>query len=101
MMNDPGTPKPERDTPPSPERDTSRKGREEEVINQQDGDEVTNSDSNTVVNGTSGAGQHDAEKQFKEGTFDNTVKLDGVDNETIEGSDRTGGEETGIPGTGI
>lgn len=98
-MNDPRTTKP--DVPPSPERDTSREGREEEVINQQEGNNITNSDSNTLVNSSTISEQHTGEQQFKEGTFDHSVKLDEVDQENIQGSDQTGNEESGLPGSGI
>lgn len=97
-MHDPKTTKP--DVPPTPERDTSREGREEEVINQQEGNNIINSQENTVVNAPS-ANDVTGEQQFKEGTFDHSVKLDEVNRENIDGSDRTGGEESGIPGSGI
>lgn len=98
MMNDPKT-KP--DAAPSPERDTSREGREEEVINQQEENKITNSDSSTVVNSQSSDQMNDGERQFKEGIFDHSVKLDEVQTENKEGSDQTGNEESILPGGGI
>ncbi len=99
-MNEPRDKKP--DAPPSPERDTSREGREEEVINQQDENKITNADSNAVVNSPSVSTQSGSgESQFKEGIADNTVKLDEVEEENLTGSDRTGDEESGLPGSGI
>lgn len=97
-MNDPRTSKP--DAPPSAARDTSREGREEEVINQQQGDTITNSDASIVVNGVGSTKENAGEQQFKEGTFDHSVKMD-IDKENLEGSDRTGNEESGLPGSGI
>ena len=98
-MNDPKTLTP--DNSPSPDRDTSREGREEEVINQQEGDSITNTDPKSVVNGSLPANGNEGEQQFKEGLFDNTVKLDEVEKENIAGSDQTGNEESGLPGSGI
>ncbi len=97
-MNDPRDKKP--DAAPSPERDTSLEGREEEVINQQDENKITNADSNAVVNSPS-AQPGSGESQFKEGIADNTVKLDEVEEENLTRSDRTGDEESGLPGSGI
>lgn len=98
-MNDPRTTKP--DVPPTPERDTSREGREEEVINQQEGNDIINSDANAIVNGTASNEQKTGEQQFKEGTFHHEVTLDNIDRDNIEGSDRTGDEESTVPGSGI
>lgn len=98
-MNDPKSAKP--DVPPTPERDTSRKGREEEVLNQQEGNTIINSDAGAIVNGATTADEITGEQQFKEGTFDHTVKLDEVEKENMLGSDQTGSEESGVPGSGI
>jgi len=98
-MNDPKHNTP--DVPLTPERDTSREGREEEVINQQEESKITNVESNNILNIPSSAQTNSGEQQFKEGIGDNTVKLDEVNKEHLEGSDVTGNEESGLPGSGI